>query len=500
MSYILGQKFAIDESMIATSSKWCPYRQLMKCKPIKSGIKVFVLGDSSSNFMWDFVVYTGKKFKPKVPGTPVIRDLICNKLIGPAFDFTGRIAFMDAYFTTSTILAALLARGIYAVGPTKLKQPQKKSSRKWWSWPFQEYKKNHIRYINEGKGWCRVAVQKIGVNLLMSVVWLDNKFLSINSTCFIEAPGQSHTVRRWNRASRARIEVNAPLCLQEYQKNMGAIDRIDKSNALAQIKMRRCQKRYQRTIFWWLVSTVGHHNVKVLVEAMIGSERITTIKQDRTVREMGYFHWFQYTLGEALITHGIGKAIEIASFTGTNENLHFMPKTCNIIPEHSYTYWPCYPVGSSYGTAYESASPYSAYAAAAAMCPQTPHPTTPAAPTPTTNGSINASHDLVFISDMKKAGKNIGRTWCAGCRKRSARTTTNGQSFYVIEGTNNERCPRPYTCCKQCLVVLCKDCHNNESNHSGNHRRRETRRVPTTTRRIVSPIAPIAQDLAEASE
>ena len=34
-------------------------------------------------------------------------------------------------------------------------------------------------------------------------------------------------------------------------------------------------------------------------------------------------------IGEALVQYGIGKAIERAQSTGTNENLHFMPRTYN---------------------------------------------------------------------------------------------------------------------------------------------------------------------------
>ena len=147
-AFTLLQKFAIDETMIATNSRYCPYKQLMKCKPIKNGIKVFDLCESDSNYLYAFEIYTGSKgWSISVEGTPFVQDLICNKLIDSSFDNTGRIAFMDAFFSTAKVFSALLKRGVYAVGPTRAKQPKKKSSRNWSTWPTQDYKRSHSRYV-----------------------------------------------------------------------------------------------------------------------------------------------------------------------------------------------------------------------------------------------------------------------------------------------------------------------------------------------------------------
>ena len=48
MAFNPEQDFAIDESMIALCSKFCPFRQLMKSKPIKCGVKVFWCRDTFS--------------------------------------------------------------------------------------------------------------------------------------------------------------------------------------------------------------------------------------------------------------------------------------------------------------------------------------------------------------------------------------------------------------------------------------------------------------------
>lgn len=52
LAWTLFQYLAIDESMMKATTKYCPFLQHMPRKPIKVGIKAFVLADSVWNLYW----------------------------------------------------------------------------------------------------------------------------------------------------------------------------------------------------------------------------------------------------------------------------------------------------------------------------------------------------------------------------------------------------------------------------------------------------------------
>ena len=57
--YLPHKEVAIDEAMIKFTGQSF-LKQYMRMKPIKRGIKVWVLGDSSNGYFCNFQVYTGK--------------------------------------------------------------------------------------------------------------------------------------------------------------------------------------------------------------------------------------------------------------------------------------------------------------------------------------------------------------------------------------------------------------------------------------------------------
>ena len=53
----LGKFITIDEMMIRYKGLYCPIRQYMPKKPEKWGVKLWVLADSVSKYVYDFEVY-----------------------------------------------------------------------------------------------------------------------------------------------------------------------------------------------------------------------------------------------------------------------------------------------------------------------------------------------------------------------------------------------------------------------------------------------------------
>ena len=116
----------MDEAMIKFQGR-SSLKQYMPAKPIKRGIKVWVLGDSSNGYFSNFDVYTGRKEDRQVGvGAHVVQTLteeLKNK---------HHHVFFDNFFTSYQLLEDLEKDGIYGCGtarkdrkvfPTALKNP-----------------------------------------------------------------------------------------------------------------------------------------------------------------------------------------------------------------------------------------------------------------------------------------------------------------------------------------------------------------------------------------
>lgn len=195
------QDASIDESMIPTNSKYCPFRQTMKSKPIKSGIKVFCLVYSKSTYLYNWDIFLGANSTSE---GSFVYNLVYLTLLLTAFDNTEMRVFMDNFFTSPGLFRDLLRRGIYCVGPTKATRPTKEGNRHEDSWCFQSYSKSDIWKVG-GKGWMRHAIQRVATGgAILATVWCDNRFLCMLSTVYILKTDDAQTVLRWTRSKMKR--------------------------------------------------------------------------------------------------------------------------------------------------------------------------------------------------------------------------------------------------------------------------------------------------------
>ena len=250
--------------------------------------------------------------------------------------------------------------------------------------------------------------------VLLATTWLDNRFLVMISTVHVVASKATDTVLRWTMSAKARLPVRAPMSLINYAKKMNFVDRVDKSNALACIRMRRCQRRYHRVIWFWYLSTVGHHNVKVIWEWLIGDEAVKALRKKH--QRFGFFHWVQLQLGQGLIKEGIKEAKEeCLSAAGpdaeSTPSPHFMPsrkRVCRPSPQVS--------------------------------------------PVPQTHKLVPIK-EIKFYDENRNFTRTLPRGFCAVCKVEAKHV---GKSKYRMP--DGSPCPRPYVGCSKCKVCLCEAC------------------------------------------
>ncbi|XP_064384056.1 piggyBac transposable element-derived protein 4-like [Halichondria panicea] len=111
--YNPSKNVAVDEAMIKFQGR-SALKQYMPMKPIKRGIKVWVLGDSTNGYFSRFEVYTGKKDTRQVGlGEHVVKTLT-SELKGK-----NHHVYFDNFFTSVKLLEDLLEDGIYGCGTAR---------------------------------------------------------------------------------------------------------------------------------------------------------------------------------------------------------------------------------------------------------------------------------------------------------------------------------------------------------------------------------------------
>ena len=107
------QNVAVDEGIFKSRHR-SGTRQFNKDKPIRWGIKLWVLVDSSNGYTIDFNVYVGKVAGQDVSGNGLGYDAIM-KLVNPYFH-QGYHLYVDNFYTSVTLFKDLFAMGVGAIG------------------------------------------------------------------------------------------------------------------------------------------------------------------------------------------------------------------------------------------------------------------------------------------------------------------------------------------------------------------------------------------------
>jgi len=116
-----GPYINIDECMIGYNGKYCAFKQYMPLKPITHGIKLWVLVDSSTKFVWNMEVYVGALLEHRAPHIAFqpmgMGATVVTRLTAGMEGMFYRVA-MDNFFSSVKLFNNLLGRGFYTIGTT----------------------------------------------------------------------------------------------------------------------------------------------------------------------------------------------------------------------------------------------------------------------------------------------------------------------------------------------------------------------------------------------
>ena len=197
---------SVDEGKVKYKGR-LGFKQYMPLKPVKRGIKVWVLADSTNGYLYTMQVYTGKKDggQPEHSlGHRVVSDLVSN-LQGKNYHI-----FSDNFFTSIRLAEDLLAENFYLCGTMRSNRTDFPSDLK--------PNKPEVKALRRGESIFR---QKENI---VTIVWEDKKLASFIST---QCDVRGHETVRRKQNDGTYIKVPTIPSVTLYNKYMGGVDHND---------------------------------------------------------------------------------------------------------------------------------------------------------------------------------------------------------------------------------------------------------------------------------
>jgi hypothetical protein len=152
-------------------------------------------------------------------------------------------------------------------------------------------------------------------------MWLDNRYVTMLADSYISE--QIAECQRWSGRTQGKVSQACARALNAYVKGMGAVDMMDQNNQRANVRMNRCPRRYHRRLFYWLMSTIGYHNMRIAVEALLPPEMLEELKRQQC--NFGYGTWFQDELADQVIKYGLDMAKAEVGTPNTRQTQQMKP-------------------------------------------------------------------------------------------------------------------------------------------------------------------------------
>ena len=224
--YSPGKNVSVDEAMIPFKG-WSTLKQYMPMKPVKRGIKVWLLADSSNGYISNFQVYTRKR------GDNIQKGLGANvvKTLTKPYVNTYQHVYFDNFFTGVDLLCDLEASGLYGCSTIR-------SYRKGFPQQLKPVVKKGLKERGESKTFqsCNLTV----------TAWQHNKTVTLAATN--SDPTVEEQVMR--KKDGTSIVVRSPQPVVLYNINMGGVDHNDQLRGYYHVRLK--SHKIYKYIFWFL--------------------------------------------------------------------------------------------------------------------------------------------------------------------------------------------------------------------------------------------------------
>ncbi|XP_041984607.1 piggyBac transposable element-derived protein 4-like isoform X2 [Aricia agestis] len=213
-NYILSKDICIESN----------FKQYIRINASKFGIKTFELRESTTGYLWSFIVYTGKQSATDLEQAPGVLEstAVVKKLIGPVLNKGYRL-FMDNWYTSPLLARFLKLNGTDCVGTLR-------SSHRDVPVVINKTPLKRGEYIARHSGDVTV------------LAWQDKKLITMISTCH----GASTALPTVSSRPSSRPEALKPQVVLDYNKFMRGVDMKDQMLEPYLLERKRCKNLYTK--------------------------------------------------------------------------------------------------------------------------------------------------------------------------------------------------------------------------------------------------------------
>ena len=243
--YNLEREITVDECVIPYKGHYCFIRQFMPDKPVRFGIKVWLLASSKSRFVWQMEVYFGEGTGagPHGLGYHVVERMVRG------LENRGHCLVIDNFFASVNLFHELMCKGIWATGTVC------RTSK---NLPEGIYREPDATVRGSMVIWNHVHRQ-MGV-----VSWQDKKLVPLLSTAAAPWEPNNKVLRRIPGLTGQLVVPSSPMHRQyvEYMRGVDVADQL-RGHYSSQL---RCHK-------WWV--KIFH----LIVDQTMVNAYVTWVKQ-----------------------------------------------------------------------------------------------------------------------------------------------------------------------------------------------------------------------------
>ena len=261
------QNVSIDERMVKNKGRYS-FRQYIRDKPTKWGMKLWVLADSKSGYTYNFDVYLGKENNLSSFGLAytVVMNLVTS-LVNQGYHL-----FFDNFYTGIQLMKDLVARGIRACGTVLVNRkgfPAGLKNVKEWE---KKAKRGDVRWERDGD--------------ILAMQWKDNKTVSFLSTIHQARKTQTVVRRSKENGQFRKLEVNQPELVKDYNKNMNGVDLSDQ--LIGKYNCLRKTNKWWKTLFLHCIDIARVNSYILFQEFRAKNQDIPELKRSAYYNQLDF--------------------------------------------------------------------------------------------------------------------------------------------------------------------------------------------------------------------
>jgi len=229
--YVPHKEITIDEAMIPFKGRLA-FKQYMREKPVKFGIKMFVLADARNGYCFNLEVYAGKHGS-NLDCVLSLSSKIVIELSKPLLN-EGRFLFTDNFYTSPALAHYLVKESTYLTGTVR-------TDRKGFLKALVVEQRAVKTFERGSQSWLQSGP-------VIATRWRDNKMVYYLSTAY--PPEQEGLTATRREKDGTRIFIPSSPIVQAYASYYKGVDLLDQMTRLNKSKRSlRWYRKVERKLF-----------------------------------------------------------------------------------------------------------------------------------------------------------------------------------------------------------------------------------------------------------